>query len=1538
MCIGTEILNGKLLCDSVNAQGYEYIPGTRCSYVCDKGFAAHSSSEVTCTARGTWSPEPFCERLQNLFPVIQKIGNYSICLMATKSKEIIGREWLLGFVNTTDGCLEADNNARWHWFGQNNIKHAESGLCLTAEMLQRESMLNLDFCDEGDIRQHWDCDAFRSYRLILKGTDLSMDSSYPLIGPVLEIWTHAKSYWITFNEDLDTFASICSYRLVGTCPKISAPLLIAAPGVCSTDKVSEWQKCDLSCEEDAYLLGGVTATECLPTGVWKELTEVQCVNKCPPISLTVGKILNPSRCTSLKIGHHEVCDLSCDVGYELSNGENSMSLFCENGTWSGENVSCVPRCASQPTAPEGGSVTCSRGVCTFVCDPGYRLNSLKNSVLVECLSAGNDNYSNITCERDNQFIIKSKSTSLSGIYPLCLFLHSSGETKKVACDLNDNALYWRWKNDNLQHVQSERCLLAGSLDNWSNVTSAMCNNDDNQQFTWHNYYYPYHLKPKVTSELFVDFGAASLDAPVILRDGYPPFSGEWLTSDIDGNNQTLCSFKQQGVCAPLSPIISAVISPVECAESSSAESVCTITCDAGYTTREGLSFYKLRCLASGLWNSSLSPCIAQSSNEGSCEAPTVSVGLIISPSNCLIQSSLSRGMGCQFSCDPGYHLIGSKVIYCKGGNSWSDAVPICEAYCPRLPNLPGLIRNPEVCSSTQIAVGVNCTENCAEGYSFGDGPNIRACERSGVWTGEIMECQVVCPKLSSSPYLATDDESMIGENRSAVVTTSSCAFGTQLPGSSCSFQCPLTYVAVSGASNVVCLANGTWSSPIPRCIPQNHCPAVSMIGTESVVYERLKDDIAIVPGTAVFMDCAAGYHADGDNQRMCQTNGIWDGEGPTSPACTSLCPPLPVRFLGSILPVECTSQYSREGQSCMLQCIDDAQFSNGNKSLNVICRNGVWSNELPRCISESLTDESEYEAFMMITRSEKTGCLVVNDDDDIVTWNEVLDCNVNEPKHLWKWSQYGGALLNVGRSKCLQPMDKTANITSLVVGDCAQAMENSFICGDPKSSVERYHLYYHPNETWGMAYSKDVVTSAPLGILLHQITIPAIKSYQKFYAGINVHANADINYSEVGDHPVCAYACRGTITQDSKEGYLSSPGYHQNRVFPAYSNCEWTIVGSNDVKISITLLDIDLEGESTSDDPCQFDCIKVFSGPVNDELYWTMLKIFTGQNIAAYLPEHGGNSVASVLGNMYIKFSSSGIGQHKGFVISYRFDEIVPPEGCGVVDESLWSSTATSQSPVGRKASIERWPWLVSIRGKDSILNKANHRCTGVLVNDQTVVSSAHCAGFMVKTFAENMTVMLGVGQTSQHAMFEKHHVLERIFVHPKYDYQHRTNDIAVWKLSEPVEFSKTIQPICFPMDGHAIHDVFSSCYAVGWNRLRNGEVVDVLVEYKMNIVTNMLCEKELGIGSQSAFVCSSHDGLDAFGLSRTNFSEPLICKFRERWYLAGVSSYTHVGTSRALRLYSDVNSHSNWLSKTIFRTSVVSYQSRNLELLQHIF
>lgn len=45
---------------------------------------------------------------------------------------------------------------------------------------------------------------------------LAMDSSYSQIGLTLQNWTHAKTFWITFNVDLQATASICSLKSVIT--------------------------------------------------------------------------------------------------------------------------------------------------------------------------------------------------------------------------------------------------------------------------------------------------------------------------------------------------------------------------------------------------------------------------------------------------------------------------------------------------------------------------------------------------------------------------------------------------------------------------------------------------------------------------------------------------------------------------------------------------------------------------------------------------------------------------------------------------------------------------------------------------------------------------------------------------------------------------------------------------------------------------------------------------------------------------------------------------------------------------------------------------------------------------------------------------------------------------------------------------------------------------------------------------------------------------------------------------------------------------
>lgn len=52
--------------------------------------------------------------------------------------------------------------------------------------------------------------------LLMQGTVLGIDSTFAEFAPLLQGWTHSKSYWITFNEDLESTATICSHREVSS--------------------------------------------------------------------------------------------------------------------------------------------------------------------------------------------------------------------------------------------------------------------------------------------------------------------------------------------------------------------------------------------------------------------------------------------------------------------------------------------------------------------------------------------------------------------------------------------------------------------------------------------------------------------------------------------------------------------------------------------------------------------------------------------------------------------------------------------------------------------------------------------------------------------------------------------------------------------------------------------------------------------------------------------------------------------------------------------------------------------------------------------------------------------------------------------------------------------------------------------------------------------------------------------------------------------------------------------------------------------------
>lgn len=70
---------------------------------------------------------------------------------------------------------------------------------------------------------------------------------------------------------------------------------------------------------------------------------------------------------------------------------------------------------------------------------------------------------------------------------------------------------------------------------------------------------------------------------------------------------------------------------------------------------------------------------------------------------------------------------------------------------------------------------------------------------------------------------------------------------------------------------------------------------------------------------------------------------------------------------------------------------------------------------------------------------------------------------------------------------------------------------------------------------------------------------------------------------------------------------------------------------------------------------------------------------------------------------------------------------------------------------------------------------------------------------------------------------------VKRIVSHPDYNQMTFDYDIALLELSEPLEFTNTIQPICLPSSSH-VFPAGMSCWVTGWGALREGGIMQELM------------------------------------------------------------------------------------------------------------
>ncbi|XP_015277050.1 PREDICTED: serine protease 27-like [Gekko japonicus] len=286
---------------------------------------------------------------------------------------------------------------------------------------------------------------------------------------------------------------------------------------------------------------------------------------------------------------------------------------------------------------------------------------------------------------------------------------------------------------------------------------------------------------------------------------------------------------------------------------------------------------------------------------------------------------------------------------------------------------------------------------------------------------------------------------------------------------------------------------------------------------------------------------------------------------------------------------------------------------------------------------------------------------------------------------------------------------------------------------------------------------------------------------------------------------------------------------------------------------------------------------------------------------------------------------------------------IVPPFlAMGLLLLAVLQGAARSETDCGQKGYSTRivggqpandgeWPWQVSI------LQGGKHICGGSLINEQWVLTAAHC---LTKNMDE-YDVEVGAYQLQNPTSGDRRiFTMSHMCSNPAYDgNEGSSGDIALVKLSSPVNFTSNVLPICLPDSSVQFADG-EPCWVTGWGQSQqdvNLEYPQTLREVEVPIINRDACNALFNINPEpdldpnpvkEDMICAGYEegGKDA---CQGDSGGPLVCPREDRWVLAGVVSWGE-GCAKANRpgVYASVPYYANWISEHL--QSMSSADCRN--------